>query len=98
MYGGRFPAGWSYLLDDTPTECFGETRIYPPLARLQLDCRFEPSSSGGPWYEGYDSTAQSGTVNGVISSSPADTGFTTILSPYFDGYTWLLYQEADALD
>ncbi|WP_338930496.1 hypothetical protein WEB32_01135 [Streptomyces netropsis] len=87
---------WSYLYHDSPAECFGQTRpfLFPPESRIQVDCRFEPTSSGGPWYDGYDAATQKGTVNGVISGPP-DKNAPSILSPYFDDFTWLLYKESD---
>ncbi|MEU2513633.1 trypsin-like serine peptidase [Streptomyces syringium] len=84
---------WSYLFDDTPAECFGQTRVYapPPENRLRIDCRYERSSSGGPWLDGYSTSTQTGFVNGVLSGAPTSNP-NIILSPYFDDGIWDLYQ------
>ncbi|MFI9236997.1 trypsin-like serine peptidase [Streptomyces sp. NPDC053079] len=88
---------WAYLLNDTPAECFGQTQAYlfPFDSRIRIDCRFEPSSSGGPWLADYDAITQKGTVNGVISGPvPGHETEAAVLSPYFGIYAQYLYQQA----
>ncbi|MEV4433044.1 hypothetical protein [Streptomyces sp. NPDC049555] len=90
---------WAYLLNDRTAECFGETQAYlfPYDSRVRIDCKFEPSSSGGPWYADYNATTQKGTVNGVISGPmPGHESEAVVLSPYFGIYAQVLYQQAEA--
>ncbi|MER5426292.1 trypsin-like serine peptidase [Streptosporangium roseum] len=59
-----------------------------------------PGADGSPWMTRYDNTTRLGYVSGGVSlfvDQDRDGGFDLITSPYFDGETAAVYQQADAV-
>ncbi|MEU4577070.1 serine protease [Nonomuraea sp. ATR24] len=88
----------------TPKHCYGKTTSKTVGAswlkideHIGLKCAVTPGYDGGPWLSQYNNGKRLGYVNGVTSTfadQDANDRIDYITSPYFDGETASIYNEA----